>query len=221
MKKWPEYLLLLVALLHLILRREDDLLLMGITKSLIMPTVILYYWQGSNQKNGLVFYWILVALILSWLGDIFLIWGAQNLYFMLGMAAFFTAHLCYAAAFSLGGGIGLLQKKPWLALLWLALAAALYAFLFPGLGVMAIPVGFYTLAIVVMVLMAFNRYGRVENTAAVWVIAGAISFMFSDSVLAIHRFRIDIAHQQFLVMPSYIFAQYAIVKGYLGYLNQQ
>jgi uncharacterized membrane protein YhhN len=89
--------------------------------------------------------------------------------------------------------------------------------LYPVLGDMRIPVVVYAVTITSMVLNALFRYGRTTATSFGLVMAGAILFMISDSILAINRFLDPVSHASGWVMLTYILAQYLIIRGLLSH----
>ena len=84
-----------------------------------------------------------------------------------------------------------------------------------------VPVMLYMVVILVMSLVALNRFRRVEYHSFVLVFAGALSFMASDSLLAINKFYVSFPLSGFLIMLTYIAAQYLIVKGTLAQLASE
>ena len=57
-----------------------------------------------------------------------------------------------------------------------------------GLGDMKLPVTIYTVVILSMLLAAINREKKVNRQSFLLVLAGAILFILSDSLIAINRF---------------------------------
>ena len=135
------------------------------------------------------------ALLFSLMGDIFLMFRGE-LYFMLGLGSFLLTQLSYVGVFSqksiAGSEKNLLIRKPWLGIPVLIFGAALLWMVLPQAGSMAIPVIFYAIAIMTMVLMALNRWKGVPMDSFAYVFLGALLFMLSDSMIAISRFAADI-----------------------------
>src|SRR5690606_21896213 len=69
----------------------------------------------------------------------------------------------------------------------------------------------YMASILFMVAMAFWRGAR--SIAYSLVAAGAVFFMVSDSLLALNKFIQPLPFGHYLIMVTYIFAQYSIVTG--------
>lgn len=195
-----------------------------IFKPLLMPLLAFWYYKETKAKSSFDKI-ILVSLFFSWWGDNFLMPAIfkTDINFLLGLASFLVAHLLYILAFLKTNieASSLLKKKPYLSLPFLALGAGLLYVLFqenvPGFAEMSIPVVVYASVIVVMVLSALNRYGKVNAQSFKFVMLGAILFMISDSIIALSRFTLLFENNMFiarlLIMPLYVVGQYYIVKG--------
>ncbi len=82
--------------------------------------------------------------------------------------------------------------------------------LWPGLGPMRIPVLAYSLVLTAMALTAqWSRYGTV-------VAVGALSFVASDTMLAMSIFRHPFGGSRVLVWVTYYAAQSMIAAGVVG-----
>lgn len=92
--------------------------------------------------------------------------------------------------------------------------------LWPGLGSMAGPVTVYAIIIGLMLAFAGWQYGKLSDRTALFFMAGALSFVFSDAMLAIARFRFQFAYSGTLVMFTYCMAQFLIVKGSAEHIRE-
>lgn len=204
-----------VASLHLAFHLLEIPMGIVATKILLLPLLVAFFLEKTRPVNRKEQRWVLLAMGFSWLGDVLLIGGDQPGLFIAGLATFLMAQLAYATTFSLNasGEKGLLSRKPWLALPVLALAGSVYAYLYPHLGEMRIPVSIYVLAIGSMVLAAMNRLAWADKKAGIWVLLGALSFLLSDALLAVNKFVAPIPLSGLWIMLTYIAAQYLIVKG--------
>jgi uncharacterized membrane protein YhhN len=122
---------------------------------------------------------LFVGLLLSFLGDVFLI-GETRHAFLGGLGAFLLAHVAYVVAFGVSG----------LNLRWMAIAAvpvsgvaiAVSQWLAPHVEPdLFIPVRLYTIVISAMVIAAFGTRGR---GAPILILTGAILFFLSDLSVA-------------------------------------
>ncbi len=145
---------------------------------------------------------ILVALVLSWLGDVFLIFRPTTL-FLSGLVSFLLAHVAYSAAFVIRG-----QNALWTAaaLLILIVPAIIVArWLRPHLEEnMKKPVWAYIAVITIMLSLAFGLQGTDSHLL---ILAGALGFYASDISVARDRF----VHRSFVNrlwgLPLYYSAQ--------------
>jgi uncharacterized membrane protein YhhN len=155
--------------------------------------------------------WLLVALALGLLGDVFLL-GDSDTRFRLGLASFLVGHLAFVVAFIRLG----LDQPGWLWIAWLVLFACLIAtrrvvpatFLRGG-PALAFPVAIYTVVIGAMLIVAFD-------TGEPLIAVGAAVFAASDSVLAVNRFVSPRPWAPVAVMVTYHVGQALIVAGLLA-----
>ena len=149
--------------------------------------------------------WVVVALVLSLAGDVFLMLPRDR--FVAGLASFLLGHLAYI--------VGLLSVDTSGAGLAVALAVIVVAL--PLLGgrvlravrsgdepALAIPVALYILVISAMVVSA----GASGSAVA---LVGALSFYASDALIAWTRFIQPLAWGRVAVMVTYHAAQLALV----------
>ncbi len=128
---------------------------------------------------------LVIALLLSAAGDAFLAYSGERA-FLAGLASFLAAHIAYVLLFA-GAGDGLAAIAPdwWrLALIpvMLALLGGVLSRLWPALPAqMKIPVAAYVIAILLMGLTSLTM-------PSVIIVAGAVAFMASDSILAFETF---------------------------------
>lgn len=185
-----------------------------LVKPLLMPTLLGYFWAKTVRTSVHSKKFVVLALVFSFLGDTSLMFEQQhNLYFVVGLAMFLLAHIFYVVFFIRSSKIILWAKMQWIILAVLAYGAGLMFFLSPHLGQMRIAVWIYALTIMTMLLFSYNFY--VNYSSGIWVFWGALLFVLSDSLIAIDKFALKIPLAQFLIMLTYIAAQWYIVKGIL------
>lgn len=155
--------------------------------------------------------WLLVALVLGLVGDVFLL-GDSDTRFRLGLAAFLVGHLAYVVSFVRLG----LDPAGWAWAAWVVLFVCLLATrqVAPATYVrsgwaLAAPVALYTIVIGAMVIVAFDTG---DPTIAV----GATVFAASDSILAVNRFVRPLPWAAVVVMVTYHVGQALIVAGILA-----
>lgn len=178
-----------------------------ITKPLIMISLIGYY-AAKSSKRSLLF---LFALVLAWLGDVFLMFDG---FFLWGLGSFLLMQLLYALLFN--GDRSTPTRIQWV-------MAGIVAFVFTGSVYFMIqqqidilvPIPIYSSIICLMVMTGILRVR--DGQHYMWVLVGVISFLISDSVLGYNRFVEAFTGAGFIVMLTYILAQYCIVRGVLQY----
>ena len=161
-----------------------------------VPVLMLMIWL-AGAPAGTYRRWILIGLGFSILGDLALAWPADL--FIIGLAAFFCAHLAYLRAY--------LDETRTFAPGALLVAAACGVGLFTllawhGLGDLLIPVAAYALVISAMLWRALACAGLAA--------LGAASFVLSDSLIGIDRFVSPFAAAPYLIILIYWLGQWAI-----------
>jgi len=170
-----------------------------------MPVLALLGWL-HDAPPGEYRRWISLGLIFSVIGDVLLAWPGDL--FVFGLGAFLLAHLAYLKAYLND------CRRP--ALLPLALALGIGAVLLgilisSGLGPLLVPVLVYGLAISVMLWRALARLGTDVPQRSAWLAAaGALAFVFSDSLIGINRFVSPFQAAPYLVIVSYWLGQWGI-----------
>lgn len=191
-----------------------------ILKSLIIPVLIIYFlYEKGFSLKGYDFY-LLAGLCFSWAGDVILDLPAENDYnFMAGLASFLLAHVMYIIVFMKTPGDNIVfRKKQYLVIPVIVYGIVLGLILWDGLGAMKAPVVIYTIVILAMVTAAISRLGKVNQGSYYILLAGAILFTVSDSAIAVNKFGFSFNNSGFVVMSTYITAQFLIVKGFLKQL---
>ncbi len=186
-----------------------------VVKSLIIPLLIWLYLKFSMGHWNRFHSLIIIALVFSWLGDVTLqLTQFRESYFMIGVGCFLIAQLLYALAFfTTPGKNTLLFRKVYLIIPVILYGLGILWLLNDSLGDMRLPVTLYTVVIMTMLLAAINREKKVNRQSFLLVLAGAIIFVVSDSILAINKFAQPFELGRIASMTSYITAQYLIAVG--------
>jgi uncharacterized membrane protein YhhN len=170
--------------------------------------------QKFPTKNTL-----LLALLFSWLGDIVLMFANKGeLYFIIGLVLFLTAHILYIVLFNKQQKIQNSKDKTWLYIGLVSVIGYLFGMLFvlyPTLGGLKIPVTIYAIVISTMLLMTIKGLTAWKSPANYYIFAGAICFVTSDSLLAFDKFYTPIPMPSFNIMSTYLVAQFLIAFGIL------
>lgn len=185
--------------------------------------IILSSWFFFNSRRVGDRFTLLIqaGLFFSLIGDVALMFQhLDHFNFLLGLAAFLVAQLCYTLAFvhniaTAGGGQGVIVSTA------LSIAVLIYGFVFaldirPRLDdALVIPVMVYAGAITLMGIGAAFRYQRTFITSFLLVLVGALLFIASDSLLATNRFVRPLPYGNTLIMVTYALAQALIAVGAL------
>ncbi|OBA58918.1 hypothetical protein A5647_19180 [Mycobacterium sp. 1100029.7] len=129
--------------------------------------------------------WLMPALLLSAAGDWLLAIPWWTMSFVLGLAAFLCAHLCFIGALAPLVEGKLSRARIAIMVLLGVAAIALLVWFWPHLGRdnLTIPVTVY---VFVLTLMACTALAA--RLPTIWVPVGAVCFMASDAMIAISRF---------------------------------
>jgi uncharacterized membrane protein YhhN len=156
--------------------------------------------------------WLLAALLFSWIGDCILLFADKGeLYFIFGLVAFLIAHILLIVLFTKQTAISVSFKKP---LFWVGFVcatvylASMLSVLLPGLGNLRFPVIGYALTITIMLKTALKGTFDWNGNSKYTVLLGAAFFVASDSILAINKFHTPLPLASFLIMLSYLAAQF-------------
>ena len=145
---------------------------------------------------------IILGLAASLIGDIWLMLPRDR--FILGLASFAVAQVCYIAAF---GGTLAACPPLWTYIPYLAYAGAMSSLLWRDAEAMRLPVVVYALLLVSMAWLAGARWLQDGNTPALQGWIGALLFLTSDSLLAWNRFRRPIPNGAAWVLATYYLGQ--------------
>jgi len=188
---------LMAAVIFLVDGFVDLGLLARIAKPI--PVLCMALWLSLLPDKGRFQWAVIVGLLLSAAGDIFL--GGST--FLIGLVSFLLAHIAYTTAF--------IQdcRRPaiFLAILAYSYGALMFTFLLieGQLGDMTIPVLFYVLVICTMLWRAAARMGApgVAMMTGLAGLLGAAFFTISDSLLSINMFVQPLPLERLLVMLTY------------------
>ncbi|MDR2479605.1 MAG: lysoplasmalogenase [Treponema sp.] len=180
----------------------------SIGKACLMPLVLAVYITGANR----FFFPVALALVFGWLGDILLLKINDFRFFRLGLASFLLGHLCYVFT------MFYFAETVEIPALVISLAAAIplgigmYILVRPNRE-MRIPVMVYEAVILFMAAAAVQFCIARGPSSGALVLAGSLSFLVSDSLLAFFTFRGAPCFGSFAVMLTYLTAQFCITLG--------
>ena len=176
-------------------------------KPMTMLLILLTAMSGLRAHASVRGSAIIAGLVFCLVGDVFLMLPSDR--FVAGLASFLVGHLAYTVAFTAGLGFSFSVRS----LVPLAIyGAAIYMLLAPHLGKMRLPVLAYVVVILLMGWQAWERWNRVGASGDLLALLGALLFIFSDSVLALDRFRAKFKTARLLSLTSYFCAQWLIAS---------
>jgi uncharacterized membrane protein YhhN len=180
-----------------------------ILKGCLLPLILAVYIFGAK----IILLPVVLALILGWIGDIFLLKIGNVSFFRIGLASFLAGHICYILAM-----FNYTQPFNITALACgIAVAVVLAFFIFKIVrpnAEMKIPVIFYEMVIFVMAVFAVQLFLAQGGYFGAFVLAGSLCFVVSDGMLAFDTFRKKTKYGFFFVMVTYILAQLFIILGF-------
>lgn len=145
---------------------------------------------------------VLVGLIFSWFGDLFLSYSGM---FLQGLISFLLGHVAYSIAF---GTHAFRPKQSAVALAVMIVPIGLViAWLFPHLDEMTIPVLAYTAVISVMFVLSAGLLGLPGGRLAC---IGALAFWISDIFVARGAFVVQDDYNRYIGNPLYFGGQVLI-----------
>lgn len=185
-----------------------------ISKPLIVLSLLAYFLLSTKGMASPLKGWVVGALLLSWLGDVLLLFESRDsLYFILGLSAFLLAHVAYIIFFNRLRRVEGIALQPLLFLPVLVYYIGLISLLYSHLGAMKLPVVVYGAVISAMLATALHLKSLRGSAAGPLFLLGAALFVLSDSLLAVNKFLEPFTGAGLLIMLTYGLAQFFIVRG--------
>lgn len=188
-----------------------------VLKPLIMLSLI--YWNLDYLKTHR---WLWIGMWFGLGGDVCLMFSGNHM-FMAGLGSFLVMQLFYITAFTkqkMAKRKQELTGTTWkltapFALYGLSFLAILYPSMMSNAATKGlwIPVVAYSICLCSMGAAAALRKYSVKQASYVWVLAGAVLFILSDSTIALNKFMQPFDASLLLVMTTYGAAQWLIVWG--------
>jgi uncharacterized membrane protein YhhN len=176
-----------------------------VIKVLSIAPLALIAFRMLRDREGLM---LGNSLSFSTLGDMFLGIDGEKL-FIFGLTSFLIAHLLYIVLFVRNPRTPRAGRKA-LAALLIIFSAAMFAWLWPNLGEMKLPVAAYLCAITGMGVTA-----ALAGFRAPWVMIGAMLFIVSDSMIAAGKFKSPVEYGNYLIWATYYAGQLFIALGFI------
>jgi uncharacterized membrane protein YhhN len=206
-----------IGLISIILLNQSVFRTGFVVKALLIPVLMILFLVNINPRKSLMHLLMSAGLVFSWAGDVVLEFSKSNgNIFIIGLICFLLAHMMYFTVFVITPGRNsVMSNRKYLLIPVVIYGILLLWYLYAGLGEMKIPVILYATVILTMLAGAINRIEKVNTESYYRVLAGAILFVLSDSAIAISKFRYQFGSSEFVIMSTYIVAQYLIVSGYI------
>jgi len=178
-----------------------------VAKPMIMASLIgCYITNEKKQNNGFN-----LAMIAALFGDAFLLFEGID-FFKIGLICFLVMQVLYTYTFYQQYVPD--AKKLGLTLITLsATAGGVIYTIQDKLGELTVPIIIYAIAIVLMATSAIMRNPRLKGYRT--MIVGVMLFVISDAVLALKEFGSGTPMLSYIVMITYMIAQFLIVKSQL------
>lgn len=162
--------------------------------------------------------WVVAGLVLGALGDVALMFEGERA-FLGGLGAFLLGHLAYVIAFVLVQPLA--HWNGWVVPAPVVVAALVYAWLWPHLGSMRVPVLGYTTVITAMALSGLSlsiyvQPSELPHPPAMLATAGACLFFISDLAVARDKFVSEGPLNRLWGLPAYYFGQLLLAWSVAG-----
>jgi uncharacterized membrane protein YhhN len=203
---------------------EEYKMIENISKALLLPSLMLYLYVQPNPYNKPGKNLVMMGLLGSFLGDVFLISKSM---FIPGMIAFMMTHIFNILFFSkiYAPSQPSSTKLKIATFLLISFCFFIYFQLQGGMGKLIYPILVYMALISSAALMAIH----VSKNKATKIIAnsfwtpGMLFFLSSDTILAFNKFdwsiHSPIPHIGLIIMVTYGLAQFLLIKGFQLYFT--
>jgi len=203
----------LFSVIHLIFCYIEHEFYRKFTKVILVPILMLYVIESGSFELE---YALIMALLGSFLGDIFLLNQDNKVNFLAGLSSFLVAHVFY---------IMLLESRLdfndniLIVLVFGLLVMAVLAYMTIRRVVksMTIPVILYSLTLFVVTLFSGVLLINSPSWYNASIFIGSLLFMFSDSLVAYSLFIKDFKRKHLYIMVTYLLAQLLIVIGLVNF----
>ncbi len=195
-----------VSIIEIIGVYLNNSLLQTVFKPMIIISLMALYYFSVDKKNN----WYILALAFSFLGDVLLM--DKNNLFLFGIAAFLITQIIYIVIIVKQMEKPSFFHKYLYAFLFVNYVVYLLVLLKPNLGELFYPVLVYGITISVFGLVATLNYVTKRTTPALFLVLGAVLFIASDSMIALHKFHDPKLFYPIAIMVTYVLAQYLIYR---------
>lgn len=161
--------------------------------------------MALTAVSGLTGRLLFAALLFCAAGDVALALEGEQ-FFVIGLVFFLVAQVFLIATFA--RSLKMRKSRLPIVIALVAYAAVIAVLLRPYLGEFMIPVFFY-----IVVITGMGVFAALRAQEGKLVLYGAISFIVSDSLIAIDRFAVTLPAAGYFVMTTYYLALFMIAYG--------
>ena len=208
---------IILSAVHLYYSYVDDVKGRAATKPYLLLSLAAFYFSASSVRNP----YLLIALGLSWLGDVLLI-KKGNRWFIAGGISFLIAHVFFIMVFAFSidwHEVNFIILIP-VAAIYLYIAFRIIKSIISYMPkMMALSMYLYLFFNSAMNTAALVRLMLNPGLSGVLPFAGAVLFFISDCVLFLVRYHPDkdlIYRRHFSIMLTYLAAELLITLGILA-----
>jgi uncharacterized membrane protein YhhN len=190
------------------------------SKPLVVLSLIAYFLASTKGVQSDLKKWIVMSLVFSVIGDVFLLFQrSDSIFFILGLSAFMVAHIFYIIFFHSVRVRETIESRWWLLLIIVVYYGGMIYFLSPYLGDMSLPVRIYGIVISFMLMLAMHMTYLPDRKTGLLILLGATLFIISDSILAINKFYAHFRFSGLVIMGTYGIAQLFLTAGAIRYIT--
>jgi uncharacterized membrane protein YhhN len=190
------------------------------TKPLLVSFLAIWFYLQTRDNFLPSSRYFLFGLLFSVVGDSLLMFvkTGGELFFLLGLGSFLFVHLCYITTFTKFPAfkVGAIWGGNWQIFPFVIVLFSILWLLWDNLGAFLIPVAVYSTVIISMSASCFNMKNRVRKRIFHTMFAGAILFVVSDLIIALHKFKYPEINEKacgLVIMVTYLLGQYLLTNG--------
>lgn len=212
-----ELIYIIISLLCLSFLISENTLGFYITKPIIVPILLIYLFLKFRDSQHSLIPALMIATFFSMLGDIFLLFTINEVFFsLLGICTFTVAQATYAYLYYLSVQ-GYVKKeipifKRWPEIISIAISISATILVYPSLGDFAAPAIIYAFITTFTIVFALNRRFYVSRKSFILTFLGVFFFFISDTLMGEDLFLENILNH-FFVMLAYVVGHYLVIKG--------
>ena len=209
-------LLIIATVWHLIESWRDNMRRRKFTKPFLIPLILLYYVTSTDH----LIWFLVLALIFSWLGDVFLMFQG-NTWFTVGGCFFGVSHIFFVLTYvnQIHWSVVRLSVLIPVAVVYIVITTLIILAVIKQTPKKMLPAMYlYLIANSTMNVFAVMQLESMPSAGSIIALIGAILFFISDCSLFLVRYSKHpewIFKKHFTVMLTYIVGEFLITQGIL------